>query len=103
VCLFPLPPQKHVAEDLDKVYFSNFRKLDIKGVPCFLTRTGYTGEDGFELSIPNDKALEVCEALMGDGRVRLCGLGPRDSLRLEAGLCLYGDHPRRMSQPSFLQ
>jgi hypothetical protein len=40
VCLFPLPPQKHVAEDLDKVYFSNFRKLDIKGVPCFLTRTG---------------------------------------------------------------
>lgn len=40
--------------DLDKVYFSNFLKLPIKGVPgCFLTRTGYTGEDGFELSIPN--------------------------------------------------
>ena len=51
----------------------------------------YTGEDGFELSIPNDKAVEVCDALHSDERVRLCGLGPRDSLRLEAGLCLYGE------------
>jgi hypothetical protein len=51
----------------------------------------YTGEDGFELSIPNDSALELCEALMADSRVRMCGLGPRDSLRLEAGLCLYGE------------
>ncbi|KAL4856122.1 Aminomethyltransferase [Chlorella vulgaris] len=84
--------QQHVSgTDLDKVYFSNFRKLDIKGIPCFLTRTGYTGEDGFELSIPNDSALELCEALMADSRVRMCGLGPRDSLRLEAGLCLYGN------------
>ncbi|EFN57185.1 hypothetical protein CHLNCDRAFT_30552 [Chlorella variabilis] len=83
--------QQFVGEDLDKVYFSNFRKLDIKGVPCFLTRTGYTGEDGFELSIPSDRTVELTEALMGDRRVRLCGLGPRDSLRLEAGLCLYGN------------
>ncbi|KAL4425386.1 hypothetical protein ABPG75_009402 [Micractinium tetrahymenae] len=83
--------QQFVKEDLDKVYFSNFRRLDIKGVPCWLTRTGYTGEDGFELSIPGSHAVELAEALTGDARVRLCGLGPRDSLRLEAGLCLYGN------------
>ncbi|KAI7843213.1 hypothetical protein COHA_003193 [Chlorella ohadii] len=83
--------QQFVQQDLDKVYFSNFRRLDIKGVPCWLTRTGYTGEDGFELSIPNDKAVELADALNNDERVRLCGLGPRDSLRLEAGLCLYGN------------
>ena len=51
----------------------------------------YTGEDGFELSIPNDHAVQLATALVGDERVRLCGLGPRDSLRLEAGLCLYGE------------
>lgn len=83
--------QPFVKEDLDKVYFSNFRRLDIKGVPCWVTRTGYTGEDGFELSIPNSHAVELCDALHSDERVRLCGLGPRDSLRLEAGLCLYGN------------
>jgi aminomethyltransferase len=83
--------QPLVKEDLSKVYFSNFRKLDIAGAPCFLTRTGYTGEDGFELSIPNDSVLSIAEALMKDGRVRLSGLGARDSLRLEAGLCLYGN------------
>lgn len=83
--------QPHVKEDLSKIYFSNFCKLDIAGVPCFLTRTGYTGEDGFELSIPNEKAVAVTEAFMADNRVRLSGLGARDSLRLEAGLCLYGN------------
>lgn len=50
----------------------------------------YTGEDGFELSIPGDRALEIAQKLVGNPEVRLCGLGPRDSLRLEAGLCLYG-------------
>lgn len=83
--------QPLVDEDLSKVYFSDFRKLDIKGHPSYLTRTGYTGEDGFELSIPNDKAVEIAEALMKNPRVQMCGLGARDSLRLEAGLCLYGN------------
>lgn len=50
----------------------------------------YTGEDGFEISAPDDKALELTKKLLENERVRLCGLGPRDSLRLEAGLCLYG-------------
>ena len=83
--------QPLVNEDLSKIYFGNFEKLDIGGAASFLTRTGYTGEDGFELSIPNDKVLEVTKILMNDARLRLCGLGPRDSLRLEAGLCLYGN------------
>ena len=83
--------QPYVKEDLSKIYFSNFCKLDINGVPCFLTRTGYTGEDGFELSIPDENAVTIAEAFMSDKRVRLAGLGARDSLRLEAGLCLYGN------------
>jgi aminomethyltransferase len=83
--------QPLVKEDLSTVYFGNFRKLDIAGAASFLTRTGYTGEDGFELSIPNDKVLDVARRLVSDSRVRLAGLGPRDSLRLEAGLCLYGN------------
>ena len=50
----------------------------------------YTGEDGFELSVPASAAVDIASKLVSDSRVRLCGLGPRDSLRLEAGLCLYG-------------
>ena len=53
----------------------------------------YTGEDGFEISIPNEKAVELAEALMENDKLRLAGLGARDSLRLEAGLCLYGEDP----------
>ena len=52
----------------------------------------YTGEDGFELSIPDEDAVRIAEKLVASPEVRLCGLGPRDSLRLEAGLCLYGAH-----------
>jgi len=70
--------------------FMTFRELDILGVPCFITRSGYTGEDGFEISIPNEKAVEVSQALLADSGVEPIGLGARDSLRLEAGLCLYG-------------
>lgn len=80
-----------VKDDLSKMYFSNFRKLDIKGIPCFLTRTGYTGEDGFEISAPNSHAVELTEALLKNDKVKLAGLGARDALRLEAGLCLYGN------------
>ena len=57
---------------------------------CFVTRSGYTGEDGFEISVPADKALELAEALLAQAEVKPAGLGARDTLRLEAGLCLYG-------------
>ena len=50
----------------------------------------YTGEDGFEISVPAERAVELAKKLLENPKVRLCGLGPRDSLRLEAGLCLYG-------------
>jgi aminomethyltransferase len=63
----------------------------VAGVPCLVSRSGYTGEDGYELSIPADRAVELVERLLANRDVMLIGLGARDSLRLEAGLCLY-DH-----------
>jgi aminomethyltransferase len=57
---------------------------------CFITRSGYTGEDGFEISVPVDQANAVARALLDLPEVAPCGLGARDTLRLEAGLCLYG-------------
>ncbi|EFJ09143.1 hypothetical protein SELMODRAFT_272095 [Selaginella moellendorffii] len=84
--------QHLVKEDLSKVYFGNFRILSVNGAECFITRTGYTGEDGFEISVPSEHALELAKALLekSEGKILLTGLGARDSLRLEAGLCLYG-------------
>jgi aminomethyltransferase len=62
----------------------------IAGLDCFLSRSGYTGEDGFEISVPADQAERLATALLSDPDVLPIGLGARDSLRLEAGLCLYG-------------
>jgi aminomethyltransferase len=56
----------------------------------WISRSGYTGEDGFEISVPGDRAADFARALLSDSAVRPAGLGARDSLRLEAGLCLYG-------------
>lgn len=63
---------------------------DVAGVPCYLTRSGYTGEDGYEISMAGDKAVTVAKRLLDEAEVEPIGLGARDSLRLEAGLCLYG-------------
>ncbi|HEU5274828.1 MAG TPA: glycine cleavage T C-terminal barrel domain-containing protein, partial [Xanthobacteraceae bacterium] len=60
------------------------------GATCLVSRSGYTAEDGFEISVPARAAEALCEALLGDPAVKPIGLGARDSLRLEAGLCLYG-------------
>src|SRR5882757_2620007 len=62
----------------------------IDGIDCFVSRSGYTGEDGFEISVPADKAEALATALLDHDDVMPIGLGARDSLRLEAGLCLYG-------------
>ena len=56
----------------------------------YISRSGYTGEDGFEISVPAENAVSFAEKLLSDPRVKFIGLGARDSLRLEAGLCLYG-------------
>jgi len=62
----------------------------LAGADCYVTRSGYTGEDGFEISLPADAAVALARALLGQPEVRPAGLGARDTLRLEAGLCLYG-------------
>jgi aminomethyltransferase len=62
----------------------------VNGIACFVSRSGYTGEDGYEISIPNDQAEALTSALLDHPDVMPIGLGARDSLRLEAGLCLYG-------------
>ncbi|WP_315786735.1 glycine cleavage system aminomethyltransferase GcvT [Bradyrhizobium sp. SZCCHNPS1003] len=62
----------------------------VDGLPCYVSRSGYTGEDGYEISVPAAKAEQLAEALLSDNDVLPIGLGARDSLRLEAGLCLYG-------------
>jgi aminomethyltransferase len=62
----------------------------VDGIDCFVSRSGYTGEDGFEISVPADRAEALATALLACEDVLPIGLGARDSLRLEAGLCLYG-------------
>ena len=64
--------------------------MEFDGITCHVSRSGYTGEDGVEMSVPADKAEAITRALLADERVKPIGLGARDSLRLEAGLCLYG-------------
>ncbi len=70
--------------------FMDIRPISMAGVNCVISRSGYTGEDGFEISTPARDAEKVARALLADQSVTLVGLGARDSLRTEAGLCLYG-------------
>ncbi len=70
--------------------FMDVATVDLLGDACWVSRSGYTGEDGYEISVPNKSAVALAEALLADERVEAIGLGARDSLRLEGGLCLYG-------------
>ncbi|CAD5298244.1 Aminomethyltransferase [Bosea sp. 62] len=70
--------------------FMTLRTMKLGGVKANVSRSGYTGEDGFEISAAADRIGEIWDALLLDARVKPIGLGARDSLRLEAGLCLYG-------------
>jgi aminomethyltransferase len=79
-----------LAPESVEMRFMDVRELRVAGAACIVSRSGYTGEDGFEISVPVDQALAVAEALLARPGVRPIGLGARDSLRLEAGLCLYG-------------
>ncbi|KAI9311650.1 hypothetical protein BX666DRAFT_1994129 [Dichotomocladium elegans] len=83
--------EKLVGKSLDDFGFMHGRLMDLDSVPCHVARSGYTGEDGFELSIPTEAILSITEKLLAHPDVELAGLGARDSLRLEAGLCLYGN------------
>ena len=70
--------------------FMDSRELLIDGVSCLVSRSGYTGEDGFEISIPNQEAERLTRLFLEQPEIEAIGLGARDSLRLESGLCLYG-------------
>jgi aminomethyltransferase len=75
---------------IDRIPFMSATAASIAGAECFVTRSGYTGEDGFEIAMAPEAAVAVAEALLREPEVALIGLGARDTLRLEAGLCLYG-------------
>jgi aminomethyltransferase len=77
------PPAKALA-------FMTAANMPVGGIDCHVSRSGYTGEDGFEISVAAERANELARRLLAQAGVEPIGLGARDSLRLEAGLCLYG-------------
>ena len=79
-----------LCADVPAMRFMDSGPRRIDGIDCFVSRSGYTGEDGFEISVPAEHAEALATKLLADGDVLPIGLGARDSLRLEAGLCLYG-------------
>jgi len=79
-----------LAPGVGDLVFMTGGRFEIAGQPCFVTRSGYTGEDGFEISVPAEGAVALAKALLALPGVAPAGLGARDTLRLEAGLCLYG-------------
>lgn len=81
---------RHCDISFESFPFMSFREATVAGIAVTLSRSGYTGEDGFEISVEAEHAVLLAETLTGEVDVELIGLGARDSLRLEAGLCLYG-------------
>lgn len=80
-----------LAPGVENLVFMTGGRFTVAGCDCFLTRSGYTGEDGFEISVPAAQADTLARALLAQPEVKPVGLGARNSLRLEAGLCLYGN------------
>jgi aminomethyltransferase len=96
----------HAAEVLGRLCpeaaalpFMGVASVAVRGIPCVIARSGYTGEDGFEISVPGDRATDLATLLVGEPEVVPAGLGARDSLRLEAGLCLYGNDIDELTSP----
>jgi aminomethyltransferase len=79
--------------------FMTSAPLSIDDVHCIVSRSGYSGEDGYEISMPADEAERLCRLLLDEPEVMAAGLGARDSLRLEAGLCLYGNDIDETTSP----
>jgi aminomethyltransferase len=88
------------APATDALTFMNVVRTQIGGIPAIVSRTGYTGEDGFEISIAEGDAEKLARLLLGEPEVLPIGLGARDSLRLEAGLCLYGHDIDETTDPA---
>jgi aminomethyltransferase len=79
-----------LSAGVEAMRFMDAGPRQVAGFDCYVSRSGYTGEDGFEISVPNAHAEQLARLLLADNDVLPIGLGARDSLRLEAGLCLYG-------------
>ena len=80
-----------IAPEVARLVFMTGGAFQVGDAECFITRSGYTGEDGFEISVPADQAEPLARLLLAQPEVKPIGLGARNSLRLEAGLCLYGN------------
>jgi len=89
---------EQIINGVSSLKFMNGNKFSYSGKEIYVTRSGYTGEDGFEISIPNESVEDFAKKLIDKG-VKLIGLGARDTLRLEAGLCLYGHDINESTSP----
>lgn len=90
---------QRLVPGVEKLVFMTGGAFNWKGADLYVTRSGYTGEDGFEISVAGDQAEALARALLGEPEVKPAGLGARNSLRLEAGLCLYGNDLDQTTTP----
>lgn len=90
---------QRLAPEVGKLLFMTGARFKLAGCECFVTRSGYTGEDGFEISVHGSEAELLAHALLAQPEVKPVGLGARNSLRLEAGLCLYGNDINLTTSP----
>jgi aminomethyltransferase len=88
-----------LGQDAAALPFMGVAEVPLAGIPCLVSRSGYTGEDGFEISVPAEHAEALADKLTAEPEVAPAGLGARDSLRLEAGLCLYGNDIDELTTP----
>jgi aminomethyltransferase len=88
-----------LAPGVAQLTFMTGGSFELAGADCYVTRSGYTGEDGFEISVPARQAEALARALLAQPEVKPAGLGARDTLRLEAGLCLYGHDIQTQTTP----
>ncbi|MEA3213977.1 MAG: aminomethyltransferase [Acidimicrobiia bacterium] len=90
---------RRLAPEVAGLTFMQTGSAKVAGIPVAVSRSGYTGEDGFELTVATDKAVPLAEVLLAEPEAQLAGLAARDSLRLEAGLCLYGHDLDQATSP----
>jgi aminomethyltransferase len=88
-----------LSPDAAALPFMGIAAVALDGIDCLVSRSGYTGEDGFEISVPNAQAEALADRLLAEPEIVPIGLGARDSLRLEAGLCLYGNDIDELTSP----
>lgn len=88
-----------LAPEAARLPFMGVCEAAVAGIACLVSRSGYTGEDGFEISLPADQAEALADRLLQHPELVPAGLGARDSLRLEAGLCLYGNDIDELTSP----